>query len=133
MTEVLRTAKRLLSPSGKLVFTVPHPCLAFMRANEPPFYFDATGTDYFAAVDHTLEGRIWRRDGSDVPVRSVHKTWQDYFSALHSAGFRSLPAVTELSVTQAHVELDPSFFGPLQGYPLHVMFVLQGSNGEPTP
>jgi hypothetical protein len=30
--------------------------------------------------------------------------------------------VTELSVTEKHLELDPEFFGPLRGLPLHVAF-----------
>ena len=46
----------------------------------------------------------------------------EYFSALERAGFTAAPRVTELSVTPEHLELDPDFFGPLRGLPLHVAF-----------
>jgi hypothetical protein len=33
--------------------------------------------------------------------------------------------VEELGVTQAHLALDPAFFGPLQGVPLHLLVLLR--------
>lgn len=122
MTEVMATVRRVVRPGGRFVFTVPHPSLPFMRAHEKPFYFDRRGLGYFAGRDQTMEGRIWRRDGQDVPVRCVHKTFADYFEALGAAGFVTLPRVTELRVTDEHIALDPGFFGPLAEQPLHVMF-----------
>jgi SAM-dependent methyltransferase len=122
---VLKTVTRLVRPGGRFIFTVPHPSLAWMRLHEPPFYFDAAGTTYQGAVDATLEGRIWRRGGSAVPVRAVHKTFTDYNQLLRGAGWTGLPRIEELYVTDAHVELDPSFFGPLRGTPLHVMFTVE--------
>ena len=47
---------------------------------------------------------------------------EEYFKALELAGFKCAPRVTELSVTVEHLELDPVFFGPLKGLPLHVAF-----------
>lgn len=131
MAHVMQVIRRAVIPGGRFVFTVPHPCFPYMRkvpttsADPPerrPFYFDTGGLDYFAGVDRTYEGQIWRRDGVAVPVRCVHKTWTDYFDALASAGFTRTPKVVELRVTDEHVEADPVFFGPLRGYPLHVLF-----------
>ncbi len=122
MEHVLRVARGSILPGGRFVFTVPHPCFPYMRAPSRPFYFETEGHDYFAGVDRTYEGQIWRRDGVAVPVRCVHKTWTDYFEALDRVGFTKTPKVVELHVTEEHVAIDPAFFGPLRGYPLHVLF-----------
>jgi len=122
---VMQLVSRFVRPGGRFVFTVPHPALAWMRPHEEPFYFDADGSTYQNAVDSTLEGQIWRRDGSAVPVRAVHKTFTDYIDLLRDAGWTRLPKIEELYVTDAHVELDPRFFGPLRGTPLHVMFTVE--------
>jgi len=71
-----------------------------------------------------LEGRIWRRDGGSTPVRCVHKTMADYLRAVAEAGWTSLPYLDELGVTAEHLALDPAFFGPLKGMPLHLLFEL---------
>jgi hypothetical protein len=122
MRTVMEAVRGHLIPGGRFVFTVPHPCFPYMRAAERPFYFDTKGHNYFVGVDRTYEGQIWRRDGAAVPVRCVHKTWADYFEALTLAGFSRTPKVVELGVTDEHIALDPAFFGPLKGYPLHVLF-----------
>jgi SAM-dependent methyltransferase len=127
MTRVLAVARARLAPGGRLVFTVPHPCFPYMRAPGPPFYFDTGGRGYFDGVDATYEGQIWRRDGAAVPVRCVHKTFADYLAALAQAGWTTLPRVVELRVTADHVALDPAFFGPLEGHPLHVLFRLEAA------
>ena len=122
---VLRHVRQRLRPGGRLVFTVPHPSLAFLRPQEPPFFLDPAGHRYLQASDQFLEGRIWRRDGASAPVRSVHKTVADYFHALKEAGWTTLPHVEELGVTSDHLALDPGFFGPLEGVPLHMLFELR--------
>lgn len=122
MTAAMRAARERLVAGGHFVFTVPHPCFPYMRAAAAPFFFDTEGKNYFEGVDTTYEGKIWRRDGAGVPVRCVHKTFADYFSALAEAGFTSLPKVVELKVTDEHVAFDRDFFEPLAGYPLHVLF-----------
>ncbi len=122
MTAVMRRVRARLAPGGRFVFTVPHPCLPFMRPRSAPFYFDPEGRRYDAAADETFEGEIWNRGQGPVPVRCVHKTFTDYFEALREAGFSALPHLQELSVTAEHLALDPEFFGPLAGDPLHVLF-----------
>ncbi len=122
---VMAAVRKVLAPGGVFVFTVPHPCFPYMRSPAAPFFFETGGQSYFGGVDSQYEGRIWRRDGLDVPVRCVHKTFEDYFALLADAGFRALPRVQELRVRPEHVALDEAFFGPLEGYPLHVLFRLE--------
>jgi SAM-dependent methyltransferase len=114
-----------LRPGGFFLFTVPHPALPFLRGPEPPFFFDPAGHTYLGNPDQIFEGRIWRRDGVVNPVRSRHKTLQDYFQMLSASGWQGLPHVEELGVTEAHLALDPAFFGPLQGVPLHLLVLLR--------
>lgn len=125
MQAVLKKIHRAIRPGGFFLFTVPHPALAFLCDKRPPFWLDPAGKTYLHSSDHCFEGRIWRRDGISNPVRSLHKTFSDYFQALAASGWDCLPVVEELGVTDAHLALDPEFFGPLQGTPLHVLFRLQ--------
>jgi ubiquinone/menaquinone biosynthesis C-methylase UbiE len=125
MTTVLGQAHRVLRPGGVMVFTVPHPSLPFLRETEPPFYFEPGDAGYFSGRNRQFEGRIWRRDGVDVPVRCVHKTFEDYFTALAATGFTRLPQVQELRALPEHIRLDPKFFTPLDDQPLHVAFRIE--------
>lgn len=125
MTDVMQRVRACLAPGGRFVFTVPHPSFAFMRSEEPPFFFKREGAGYFSARDQTLEGSIWRRDGVSVPVRCVHKPLEAYFEALRTAGWTDLPEVAELRVQPEHIDLDRSFFEPLLDYPLHLLFSLE--------
>lgn len=122
MTDVFRTVRSRLPPGGRFIFTVPHPFLPYVRRQEKPVYFDPKGRDYFAGVDESYEGYIWRRDGMPVPVSYMHKTFADYFNAMAAAGFQTLPKVIELKVTEEHLALDRSFFEGAVGYPLQVLF-----------
>lgn len=122
---VMKEVVRLLCPRGCFVFTVPHPALPFLRAKEPPLYFDPDGAGYFSGRDRLFEGRVWRRDGVDVPVRYIHKTFGDYFHAFAEAGFTTLAELHELGVEDAQLALDPPFFTPLRDQPLHVAFRLR--------
>lgn len=128
MTDVLRLARKMLVPGGRFVFTIPHPCFPYMRAPAPPFFFEHEGQGYFEGVDQTYEGRIWRRDSTSVVVRCVHKPLETYFTALREAGWTQLPEVRELRVLPEHLALDPDFFGPLEGQPLHMLFALNGES-----
>jgi SAM-dependent methyltransferase len=125
MGGVMTRARRLLKEGGRFVFAVPHPSLAWLRPQTAPFYFEPGKHGYFSGRDQLFEGRIWRRDGVSVPVRSIHKNFSDYFRALKAAGFTSMPEVEELRVTEEHIVLDPEFFSPLRDLPLHVAFHLQ--------
>jgi len=122
MTSVMGRVRTLLAPGGRFVFTVPHPCFPYMGPPVGPFFFATEGMNYFAGVDHTYEGKIWRRDGIPVPVRCVHKTFSDYFVALMESGFTLIPKILELRVTEDHISLDRAFFEPLYGLPLHLLF-----------
>lgn len=122
---VMKAVRSVLKPGGVFVFTVPHPCFPYMRPPAAPFFFETSGRSYFGGIDELYEGRIWRRDGQDVPVRCVHKTVEDYFQLLAEAGFDRMPRLKELRVLPEHVSLDPDFFGPLEGYPLHILFRIE--------
>ncbi len=124
MTATMKEVVRVLRPGGRFVFAVPHPTLAFVRPEEQPFYFSRVGRGYFEGRDALFEGEIWRRDGVGVRVRCVHKTFDDYFTALRAAGFTTLPEVKELHATEEHMAFDPAFFEPLRETPLHLAFKL---------
>jgi SAM-dependent methyltransferase len=125
MARVLAHVHAALRPGGFFLYTVPHPALPFLRGAEPPFYMDPAGQSYLGSSDQCFEGRIWRRDGVANPVRSLHKTLADDFRLLAESGWTQLPQVEELGVTEAHIALDPEFFGPLRGLPLHLLFLLR--------
>ena len=122
LEETRRVIKNIFSglrPGGRLVFSVPHPALPFLKKDRFPFYFETQG-GYFSGKDQRFPGEIWRRDGVAVTVQCVHKTIEDYFFCLKDAGFRLMPEVHELKITREHLELDPDFFGPLEDLPLHL-------------
>lgn len=123
--QVLAHVHGALRPGGFFLFTVPHPAVPYLRPHEPPFFFDAAGHPYLGSEDQIFEGRIWRRDGVVNPVRARHKTLQDYVELLAKSGWQRLPQLEELGVTEAHLALDPAFFGPLRGTPLHLLFLLR--------
>lgn len=124
MERILSRVRQALQPGGVFVFTVPHPSLAFLRRAEPPFYIDPDQHTYLGGSDAMFKGKIWRRDGVSNEIRSVHKTLADYFQAIGNAGWESLPELEELGVTDDHLEVDPEFFSPLIGTPLHILFRL---------
>ncbi len=116
MTEVYR----LLKPSARFIFSIPHPAFPYMRQSEYPFYFEVGEQNYFSGRDRIFPGRIWKRDGSWLDVQLVHKTLEDFFDAMKQAGFASMPTLQELKVKPEHIALDPDFFEPLVDYPLHI-------------
>lgn len=120
MGQTMANVHRMLKPGGEFVFAVPHPAFAYLRKAAPPFYFDVGSAGYFSARNALFSGRIWKRDGSALDVQLVHKTFEDYFTALRAAGFTAMPILTELTVTGDMVDMDEEFFGPLFDLPLHM-------------
>jgi 2-polyprenyl-3-methyl-5-hydroxy-6-metoxy-1,4-benzoquinol methylase len=118
MTEVRRT----LRPGGRFIFSVPHPAFPYMRQADYPFFFQVEQKSYFSGRNNLFPGRIWKRDGTWLDVQLVHKTLQDYFEGLQSAGFSTMPTLKELHVTPEHLQIDPTFFEPLVDLPLHLAF-----------
>lgn len=118
--DCMKEIARVLRPGGRFVFAVPHPSLPFMREPAPPFFFAVPSRDYFATRDMRFAGKIWKRDGVALEVQLVHKTLEDYFAALRGAGFMAMPIVRELRVTEEIEAVDPLFFAPLLGMPLHL-------------
>ena len=118
---VLTRCRRTLRRDGELVLTLPHPSLPWLRAAEAPFYFKRPSLPYHGARDMRLEGRIWQRAGESVPVVCFHKTMEDVFRLLSQAGFSCVLEFRELYVTDEHKAIDPLFFGPLEGTPLHIL------------
>jgi ubiquinone/menaquinone biosynthesis C-methylase UbiE len=119
--EVMKKAYSQLKLGGHFIFSVPHPSLAFLKQDKYPFYFEKRG-GYFSGRNILFPGEIWRRDGVAVGVQCVHKTFEDYFTAMRYAGFINMPEVHELHINEEHVLLDPEFFTPLIDLPLHVAF-----------
>ena len=113
---------RVIRPGGRFIFSIPHPALPYMGEKNPPFYFNVDRNNYFSGRDNLFSGRIWKRDGSWLDVQLIHKTFQDYFETLGSAGFSTLPVIKELHVMPEHLQLDAEFFSPIVDLPLHVAF-----------
>ena len=122
MVTSLREMRRVLRPTGAVIFSVPHPAFPFMRAPAPPFFFDFGERGYFSGRDTRNPGQIFRIDGTALEVQMVHKSFEDYFAALADAGFTALPVVKELTVRPEDLEDHREWMGPLQDIPLHVAF-----------
>ncbi|MBD2346908.1 class I SAM-dependent methyltransferase [Anabaena subtropica] len=118
--ECMAEVARILRPGGQFVFSIPHPSFPYMREPAYPFYFEVEGTGYFSKRDQQFPGRIWKRDGSWLDVRLIHKTLEDYFNALNKADFKTMPVLQELRITPEHIALDEEFFTPLLDLPLHL-------------
>jgi cyclopropane fatty-acyl-phospholipid synthase-like methyltransferase len=119
MHRTMRFAYSKLVTGGRLIFSVPHPSLPFLKRDEFPFYFDPSA-GYFSGRDMCFPGEIWKLDRTPVKVQCVHKLLEDYFIGLKNAGFNVIPDVHELRINHEHVELDPVFFQPLVDLPLHL-------------
>ena len=117
----LKRAHSSLKLGGKLIMTLPHPSLPWLRPEEPPFFFRRPAKGYQESRDEELEGSIWSRHGHAVPVRCRHKTLTDIFDIIRRSGFEGPIHLEELCVTDAHLALDHGFFGPLRGSPLHLL------------
>jgi SAM-dependent methyltransferase len=118
--QCMAEVRRILRPGGRFVFCIPHPSFPYMHEAAYPYYFQVNGTGYFSQRDQQFPGCMWKRDGSVVNLQFIHKTLEDYFDALKTAGFNTMPTLKELRVTSEHVALDEPFFSPLIDLPLHL-------------
>lgn len=121
MKQCMSEVSRILRSGGRFIFSIPHPCFPYMRDAEYPFYFQVGDKGYFTQRDRQFLGRIWKRDGTSLDVQLIHKTFEDYFDALQSAGFNKMPTLKELRVTPEMIALDKSFFNPIADLPLHTV------------
>lgn len=123
MQQAFAMVHAALRSNGEFIFSVPHPFFPFVHdQHAAPFYFAASGKNYFADVNEKFEGEIWKRSGEPLHVQCVHKTFGDYFDGLRQAGFCGMPEVNELTVTADLAATDEAFFAPLLNAPLHVLF-----------
>lgn len=106
MEGVLRGVRQALRPGGRFVFTLPHPLFPFLCRQQAPFFFAPAGQAYATSQDAVMGGRIWRRDGQSVAVRCLHKTVADSVAALERSGWRELPLVEELGVSDALLQIE---------------------------
>ena len=117
---------RILKPTGRFIFCVPHPAFPFIRKERSkPFYFNFDHGGYFSNRNKVSEGKIWRLDGVELPVEMQHKLFSDYIDALNAAGFCKMPKIQELGVTDELLAKKPDFFTPLCDTPLHLLFTLE--------
>ena len=121
MRKSMSLVHHALSEGARFVFSLPHPVNPFIAAEDSRFHFDRSG-GWFSGKDQAFEGKMAMRDGKEVVVRCIHKTFEDVMQALKDAGFTKFPDFKELTVTDEHIALDPSFFQPLYDQPLHIAF-----------
>ena len=84
---------------------------------------------YFQDRNKRVSGFIFRRDGQNLPIQSVHKTVTDYFTFLLGLGF-IIEHVSELGTDPEMIAKDPEFFSGVDGVPLHMAFIVIKPNDE---
>mmetsp|Transcript_8378 Transcript_8378/g.11998 ORF Transcript_8378/g.11998 Transcript_8378/m.11998 type:complete len:316 (-) Transcript_8378:156-1103(-) len=131
MNKVGEQVLKMLKPGGRFIFTVPHPALKYWdREPKPPFYLEKEGQQgYFQDRNKRVSGFIFRRDGQNLPIQSVHKTVTDYFTFLLGLGF-IIEHVSELGTDPEMIAKDPEFFSGVDGVPLHMAFIVIKPNDE---
>lgn len=124
MRNSMKKVYEALSVGGRFVFSLPHPANPFIAAEDSRFHFERVG-GWFSGRDESFAGRMAQRDGSEVTVRCMHKTFEDVLHGLQNAGFTKFPDFKELGVTQEHIDIDAAFFQPLHDQPLHIAFRIE--------
>lgn len=123
MLKSFKEVHRVLKAGGRFVFSVPHPCFGFIRRlSRSTFFFETEDSGYFSGFNKRFEGEIHCRDKKVLPVQMVHKPIECYVLNLSNAGFRLMPEIVELGVTEEHMATDPEFFTPVYDLPLHMAF-----------
>ena len=117
MSEVFR----VLKPSGKFIFSVPHPFLPLIKKDKKTsLEFNFNDMNYFSSRDKFAEGFIECIDKSKLPVKMNHKLIEDYFKVLKVVGFKSIPELHELKVKKK--DMDKTFIKKNINLPLHLAF-----------
>ena len=119
MSQSMELIYKSLAEGGQFIFSLPHPINPFLSGDDSRFHFKRSG-GWFSGKDHIFEGTIALKNGKTVPVRCIHKTFEDIFHALREAGFQKFPELRELTVTEDLLRLDSEFFEPLRDQPLHI-------------
>ena len=73
---------------------------------------------YFSSRDTRYHGKIFCRDGKELPVQMVHKLLSDYINCLRDSRFISLLEMIELGVCKKYILVDELFFKPVDDIPL---------------
>jgi SAM-dependent methyltransferase len=105
-TALLTEVHRALRAGGRCILAGAHPARSSLHSMPPAR--SAIAPSYFTAR------------GSMLLAGCVHKTVQDYFECLAGAGFRALPEVAELHVTDDLAVQAPQRLAPLRDLPLHL-------------
>lgn len=134
MNNCIDQAYKALKPGGIFVFSVPHPSMIFTHGHdhdggdnnekESIFSIESKGKGYFSSRNEKLLGYISTIDGERLNIMSVHKTLNDYISAINRAGFRILD-IQEAGVKEEHLKMNPDFFESVKDRPLHLIFKLK--------
>ncbi len=121
----MKEVYRVLKNGGRFIFAVPHPAFPqIKKEKKSPFFFDFGNSGYFTSRDTRYHGKIFCRDGKELPVQMVHKLLSDYIKCLQESGFNSLPEMHELGVCKEHLVLDELFFKPVYDIPLHLAIAI---------
>jgi SAM-dependent methyltransferase len=120
---VFRRVCDYLAPRGCLAFLIPHPFILRYWKKSKLFSFDGGPTgDYYADRDRKTEGRIMKIDGSYCDVLYSHKTFEDYFTLLRSAGLNVVESVREFGVPREVAEKLPQFDPGAENCPFFAFF-----------
>ena len=118
--------KRITKKNGEIYITVPHPFFPIMCKKNETFYFkNLKKKDYFNKNDKELNGYIKRIDGTKLPVKLIHHTFQDYFDIFNKVNFSKIIEVKELYVKAYDLKKNKKFFSPVKDLPLHVLFKIK--------
>lgn len=129
MEDAMRQIHTALKPGGVFVFSVPHPSMIYSHGGDDDASFSAfrlktKGKGYFSSRNEKILGTICTINKEELNVMSVHKTINDYMSAINSVGFEIVD-IREAGVTEEHMQLNPAFFGSVEDRALHLVFKLR--------
>ena len=115
-TAPLAELRRVLTPGGRLIMSVNHPCSIYI----PWLYPTGRKTDYFATYNWTVP---WTMGGQTAQMRFWHRPLHAMTDAFTGAGFR-ISVISEPQPAPAARELFPDQFPALTKNPNFLFFVL---------